>query len=116
MGAKMGEVPQGTAEPCGARKPAEGSPQGTRGGAWQWSFRPGRDFVFHGPRFPALKRWAIFNAPLLPQAKRRAILNAPLLPQAKRWAILNAPLPPQAKRWAISNAPLLPQAWCQATG
>jgi hypothetical protein len=21
-----------------------------------------RDFVFHGPRFPALKRWAIFTA------------------------------------------------------
>ena len=32
--------PAGTAEPGGARKPAEGSPKGTRGGAWQPSFRP----------------------------------------------------------------------------
>ena len=38
---KTGKVPSGTAER---------------------SFRPLRDFVFHRPQFPALKRWAIFTA------------------------------------------------------
>src|SRR6185436_2164848 len=60
-GAFMEPSPGGTAEPSGARKPAEGSPQGTRGSAWPPFCRPSRDFALLMPHDPALKCWAILG-------------------------------------------------------